>query len=46
MGNPILGHNILGHFGKILGHFSPILGHFGEISDIGGLHWGGTTQFL
>ena len=28
-GNPILGHNILGHFCPILGHFLYLLGHFG-----------------
>ncbi len=28
-GNPILGHNILGHFCTILGHLLYILGHFG-----------------
>ena len=27
--NPILGHNILGHFCLISGHFSDILGHIG-----------------
>ncbi len=26
VGNPILGHNILGHFCPILGHFTHILG--------------------
>ena len=29
VGNPILGHNMLGLFCPILGHFSHILGHFG-----------------
>ncbi len=31
MGNPILGHNILGNFCPILDHFWHILGHFGGI---------------
>ena len=29
VGNPILGHDILGNFCPILGHFLYFLGHFG-----------------
>ena len=35
-GNPILGHNILGHFCPTLGHFLYILGHFSGNK----WHWG------
>ncbi len=36
VGNPILGHDILGHFWTILGHFLYFLGQFGRNT----WHWG------
>ncbi len=40
MGNPILGHDILGHFCPILGHFLYFRSLWRKYVTLGGLHWG------